>query len=151
MNKVILAGHLSQDPELSYTGSGTAVVNANLATTERYTDNDGEQQEQTEFHRLVIWGRAGEVIHEYLEKGDFMMVDEGRLQTRKWEDEDGNMQYSTEVKVISFEFGPRVDNDDTQETPEEDPRTAETAGDAGEVEDTSDEEDTFEPDDDLPF
>lgn len=148
MNKVILAGHLSQDPELSYTGSGTAVVNANLATTERYTDNQGEQQEQTEFHRLVIWGRAGEVIHEYLEKGDFLMVDEGRLQTREWEDQDGNMRYTTEVKVISFEFGPRVDKNNTEETPQEQPRGAETADEAGE---TEEEEETFEPDDDLPF
>jgi len=149
MNKVILAGHLSQDPELSYTESGTAVVNANIATTERYTDNDGNRQEQTEFHRLVIWGRAGEVIHEYLEQGDFLMVDEGRLQTREWEDQDGNTQYTTEVKVISFEFGPRANNDQSSDnTPQEQSRGAETAEAAGE---TEDEEEEFEPDDDLPF
>lgn len=98
INKVILLGNLGQDTELRYTGSGTAVCNLRLATTDRYKNNDGEWVERTEWHDLVAWGRLAEICGEYLKKGSRVFV-EGQLQTRSWEGRDGNTHYRTEVKV----------------------------------------------------
>ena len=98
VNKVILIGNLGQDPELRYTGSGTAVCNMRLATTESYKDRDGNMVEQTEWHNVVAWARLAEICGEYLKKGSQAYF-EGQLQTRQWEDRDGNTRYTTEVKV----------------------------------------------------
>jgi len=96
VNKVILVGNLGRDPEIRYTTDGRAIANFTLATSERFKDKDGEWQEKTEWHRVVFFGRTAEVCGEYLHKGKQVYV-EGRLQTRKWEDRDGNERYTTEV------------------------------------------------------
>ncbi len=96
INKVILIGNLGADPEIRYTQSGTPVVNFRIATTERWKDKDGQQQEQTEWHSIVAWKRLAEICGEYLAKGSKVYI-EGKLQTRKWQDQNGNDRYTTEV------------------------------------------------------
>ena len=95
VNKVILVGNLGRDPEVRYTTNGTAVANLNLATARRYRDRDGNWQEETDWHRVVLFGRLGEVAGEYLSKGRQIYI-EGRLQTRSYE-KDGQTRYITEV------------------------------------------------------
>lgn len=97
VNKVILLGNLGADPELRNLPSGDSVVNFNLATSESYTDKSGQKVDKTEWHRVVFFGRNAEVIHEYCRKGSQLYV-EGSLQTRKWQDKDGNDRWTTEVK-----------------------------------------------------
>ena len=97
VNKVILMGHLGRDPEMRYMPDGTAVGTLNLATSETFKDRDGNKQERTEWHRVVFWGRAAEIAGEYLHKGSMAYV-EGRLQTRKWTDKEGQERYSTEIR-----------------------------------------------------
>jgi single-strand DNA-binding protein len=97
VNKVILIGNLGRDPEMRYLPSGDAVANFSIATTERWKDKNGEMQEQTEWHRIAFFGRQAEVCGEYLRKGSSVYV-EGRLQTRKWTDKDGNERYTTEIR-----------------------------------------------------
>ncbi len=97
INKVILIGNLGNDPDIRYTASGAAVANISLATAETWRDKDsGEQQERTEWHRIVFFGRLAEIVGEYLKKGSQIYV-EGRLQTRKWQDKEGNDRYTTEI------------------------------------------------------
>lgn len=96
INKVILVGNLGADPELRYTSGGQAVCDMRMATSERWKGKDGEMQEKTEWHRIVVWGRSAESCNEYLRKGSQAYVD-GRIQTRKWEDRDGNTRYTTEI------------------------------------------------------
>lgn len=98
INKVILVGNLGQDPELRYTGGGTAVCNMRLATNEAYKDNDGQLVEKTEWHSIVAWGRLAEICGEYLKKGSQVYF-EGSLQTRSYEDKEGTTKYVTEVKA----------------------------------------------------
>jgi single-strand DNA-binding protein len=97
VNKVILIGNLGRDPEVRYLPSGDAVANFSIATTEKWKDKSGEMQEQTEWHRIAFFGRQAEICGEYLRKGSSVYV-EGRLQTRKWTDKDGNEKYSTEIR-----------------------------------------------------
>ena len=96
LNKVILIGNLGADPEVRYTQSGTAVANFSLATTEKWKGQDGQMQEQTEWHKIVAFSRLGEICGEYLSKGSKVYI-EGRIQTRSWEDKDGNKRYTTEI------------------------------------------------------
>lgn len=96
VNKVILIGNLGADPEIRYTQSGTPVVNFRIATTERWKDQNGQQQEQTEWHNIVAWRRLAEICGEYLSKGSRVYI-EGKLQTRKWQDQNGNDRYTTEI------------------------------------------------------
>jgi single-strand DNA-binding protein len=97
VNKVILVGRLGRDPEIRYTPSGAAVANFTIATSEEWRDKEsGEKQERTEWHRIVAWRRLGEICGEYLKKGSQVYI-EGRLQTRDWEDRDGNRRYTTEI------------------------------------------------------
>ncbi len=97
INKVILIGNLGADPETRYMPSGGAVANLRLATTDNWKDKQsGERQERTEWHRVVCFGRLGEIAAEYLRKGSKVYI-EGRLQTRKWQGQDGNDRYSTEI------------------------------------------------------
>lgn len=97
INKVILIGNLGDNPEVRYTAGGAAVANIRIATSESWKDKEtGEQQERTEWHRVVFFGRLAEIVAEYLKKGSQVYV-EGRLQTRKWQDKEGNDRYSTEV------------------------------------------------------
>jgi single-strand DNA-binding protein len=98
VNKVILVGNLGRDAELRYTPGGAAVATLNMATTEVWNDKQGQRQEKTEWHRIILWGKQAESLQEYLTKGKQLYV-EGRLQTRQWDDKDGNKRYTTEVKA----------------------------------------------------
>lgn len=97
VNKVILVGNLGRDPETRYTTSGDAVTNIRLATTDVWKDKAGEKQERTEWHNIVFYGRQAEIAGEYLKKGRQIYV-EGRLQTRKWQDKEGQDRYTTEIR-----------------------------------------------------
>lgn len=103
VNKVILLGHICQDPEVRYMPNGNAVANFSLATSENWKDQQGQPQERTEFHRLVMYRRLGEIAGEYLKKGSQIYV-EGKLQTRKWQDQQGNDQYTTEIIVDQMQM-----------------------------------------------
>jgi single-strand DNA-binding protein len=103
VNKVILVGNLGRDPELRYTPGGQAVANFSLATTERFSNKEGERQERTEWHRVVAWGRTGEICAQYLAKGRSVYV-EGRIQTREWEDKEGQKRWSTEIVATNVQF-----------------------------------------------
>ena len=103
LNKVTLIGRLGQDPEIRYTQSGSAVANATIATKDYWTDKQGEKQERTEWHSLVLWGRLADLAQSYLKKGSQVYV-EGRLQTRDWEDQQGQKHYKTEVVVTTMQF-----------------------------------------------
>jgi single-strand DNA-binding protein len=96
VNKVILIGNLGRDPETRYTTGGDAIANLNIATSEQWKDKNGEKQEKTEWHRVVLFGRQAEIAGEYLKKGRSVYI-EGRLQTRKYTDKDGVEKYSTEI------------------------------------------------------
>ncbi|GAB5536578.1 MAG: single-stranded DNA-binding protein [Rubricoccaceae bacterium] len=155
INKVILIGNLGQDPELRYTGSGTAVCNMRIATSESYKDRDGNQVENTEWHTVVAWSRLAEICGEYLKKGRQVYI-EGSLQTRQWEDRDGNTRYSTEIKARemqmlggrdggggddnSYDQSPRPQRQQQSSQPK--PQAAPAGGGDGYE---------FTPDDDLPF
>jgi single-strand DNA-binding protein len=103
VNKVILVGRLGQDPELKYTPSGMAVCNFSLATSESWTDKQGQKQERTEWHRVVVWGKLGELCGQYLGKGRQAYL-EGALQTRSWEDKQGQKRYTTEIVAKTVQF-----------------------------------------------
>ncbi len=96
VNKVILIGHLGADPERRFTNSGMAVTNFRMATTENWGKKDGEREERTEWHRIVTFGKLAEICGEYLSKGKQVYI-EGRIQTRDWEDRDGNKRWTTEI------------------------------------------------------
>ena len=167
VNKVILVGNLGADPELRYTGSGTAVCNFSLATTESYKDRDGNQVENTEWHRVVAWARLAEICGEYLKKGRQVYI-EGQIQTRQWEDKEGQTRYTTEIKAREMQMlggrddvgsgGGGGDDMDYDQSPRPQRQSSNNGGGrsngggqrqqapAGGGDDYS-----FEPDDDLPF
>lgn len=103
INKVILIGNLGKDPEVRVTQGGQCVATLNLATTEGWKDKNGQKQEKTEWHRVVLWGRLAELAREYLKKGRSVYI-EGRLQTRSWQDAQGATRYTTEIvgNVVQF-------------------------------------------------
>ncbi|QPG06551.1 single-stranded DNA-binding protein [Salinimonas marina] len=103
VNKVILVGNLGTDPEVRYMPNGNAVANLSLATSESWKDQQGQVQERTEWHRLVMYKRLAEVAGEYLAKGSQIYV-EGKLQTRKWQDQQGQERYSTEIVVDTMQM-----------------------------------------------
>lgn len=96
INKAIIIGNLGSDPEIRYTQSGTQVATFNVATTERWKGQDGQMQESTEWHKIVAWQRLAEICGEYLHKGSKVYI-EGKIQTRKWQDQNGNDKYTTEI------------------------------------------------------
>ena len=98
VNKVILVGNLGADPEMRYTPGGMAVANFKLATSENFKDKEGNKQTKTEWHRVVAFGKLAEICGEYLSKGKQVYI-EGKIQTRSWEDKDGNKKYTTEIVV----------------------------------------------------
>lgn len=108
VNKVILIGNLGRDPELRYLQSGQAVANFSLATTEVFFNREKERKERTEWHRIEVWGKAAENCAQYLSKGRTVYV-EGRLQTREWEDKEGQKRRTTEIVANTVQFlgGPR--------------------------------------------
>ena len=125
LNKAMLVGNLGRDAEVRYTSGGTAVATLSLATTETWKDNAGQKQERTEWHRIIVWGKTAEALEQYLVKGKQILV-EGKIQTRKWDDKDGNTRYTTEIKsdrITLLGSGGRRDesdqrrgNDDTEES-----------------------------------
>jgi single-strand DNA-binding protein len=104
INKVILIGRLGQDPEMRYTQDGTAVANFSIATSDEWKDKEtGEKRERTEWHRIVAWRKLGELCGEYLSKGRQVYI-EGKLQTREWQDRDGNRRFTTEIVASEVQF-----------------------------------------------
>ena len=103
VNKVILVVNLGADPDMRYTTSGAGVCELRLATNESWTDKTGQKQERTEWHRIIVWGKRAEVCSKYLSKGRQIYV-EGRLQTRNWDDKDGNKRYTTEIIANDVQF-----------------------------------------------
>lgn len=143
LNKAMIIGRLGADPEVRYTQNNTAVANLSVATSDRYKDKNGEWQETTEWHRIVAWGRLAEICQQYLNKGSQVYI-EGPIQTRSWEDKEGQKQYTTEIKALAMQM-------------------LDSKGDAGQDADTGSqqtqqepnaatvEDDTLDVDDDLPF
>jgi single-strand DNA-binding protein len=110
INKVILVGNLGADPEQRFTQAGVAVSNFSVATSERWKGQDGQMQEQTEWHRVVAWRQLAEICNEYLHKGSKVYI-EGKLQTRKWQDQNGNDRYTTEIVAREMKMlSPRGEN-----------------------------------------
>ena len=132
VNKVILVGNVGKDPELRYTSSGTAVTTFSLATSERFKDKSGEQQEKTEWHNIVAWRNLAEICGKYLQKGKQVYI-EGKIQTRSYEDRDGNKKYITEIVADQMQMlGGKVESK---------PQQSNQGGN----------EPPFNPDDDIPF
>lgn len=103
INKAILIGNLGKDPELRYTPGGQPVASFTLATTERWTDRNGQRQDRTEWHNVVAWGKLAELVNQYLKKGRSAYI-EGRITTRSWDDRDGNKKYRTEIVANQIQF-----------------------------------------------
>lgn len=103
MNKVILLGNVGNDPEIKTFESGTMKASFPLATSEKWTDKEGNKKEQTEWHNCEVWGKRAEVIEKYVKKGQKLLV-EGKIKTEKWEDKDGNNRYTTKINVADFLF-----------------------------------------------
>ena len=151
MNKVILIGNLGANPEMRFTQGGQAVANLRIATSERWTDRNGQKQETTEWHRVVLFGKTAEIAGQYLTKGRQVYI-EGRIRTRQWQDQQGQKRYSTEIVATNMQMlggrggesaagaGPRDDmgarDDMSQTVPADDAIGAEFGG---------------GPDDDIPF
>lgn len=155
VNKVILVGNLGKDPELRYTGSGTAVCNFSLATTENYKDRDGNKQEKTEWHNIVIWRQLAEVAGKYLVKGKQICV-EGKIQTRSYDDRDGAKKYITEIVVDQMQMLGRVGDASGQGnanagTRRESASRSQHGIGTGKQEPYSPDEPPFNHDDDIPF
>jgi single-strand DNA-binding protein len=151
VNKVILIGNLGKDPELRYTPSGQPVASFSVATTERWTDKNGQRQDRTEWHNIVVWGKLAELTNQYLKKGRPVYI-EGRITSRSWDDRDGNKKYRTEIVANQVQFlgsGPSSGADAVAPPPEPPAQSGEPhfeqnapgpgAGQAG------------APEDDLPF
>jgi single-strand DNA-binding protein len=103
VNKVILVGHLGADPEIRYTQGGAPVANLRIATNENWTNKNGQKEERTEWHRVVVWSKLAELAGQYLTKGRQVYI-EGRLQTRSWDDKEGNKRYATEIVATNIQF-----------------------------------------------
>lgn len=103
VNKVILIGRLGQNPEVRHTPSGSSVANFSVATNDAWTDKSGQKQERTEWHRVVVWGKLADLCGQYLAKGRQVFI-EGKLQTRQWQDKDGQTKYTTEVLAQTVQF-----------------------------------------------
>jgi len=101
VNKVILVGRLGRDPETRYTSGGQAVANFSLATDESYKDKNGERQKRTEWHKIVVWGKQAEIAQQYLKKGSLVFI-EGRIQSREWQDKEGQKRTSFEIVASNF-------------------------------------------------
>ncbi len=142
VNKVILVGRLGKDPELRYTPQGTAVATFSLATDERYKDRDGNPQQKTEWHNIVAWRQLAEICGKFLHKGKQIYI-EGKIQTRSYDDRDGNKRYMTEIVADQMQMlGSRDDNQRHQAPPPQEPRQPQGQ---------SFSEPAFNPDDEIPF
>jgi len=130
LNKALIGGNLTRDPEKRALPNGSAVTNFSLATTRVWKGADGQQQEATDFHNIVVFGRPAETSAMYLKKGQFAMV-EGRIQTRSWDADDGSKKYRTEIIAERVQFGPKTGGATAPAAAEKDaPTTPDNAGDA---------------------
>jgi len=127
VNKVILIGNLGRDPEVRYMPSGDAMVSINLATTDNWRDKSGEKQEKTEWHRIVMFGKVAEIAGEYLKKGSQAYF-EGRLQTRKWTDKEGQDRYTTEIVADRMQMLGSRSGGATRAMPDEEAPASATSG-----------------------
>ena|SRR3989344_7787445 len=109
LNKALIYGNLTRDPELKSLPSGTAVVNFSVATNRVFKDRDGKKQESVDFHNIVVFGKTAETVSQYLRKGSSVLV-EGRIQTRSWDSPNGEKKYRTEIIADRIQFGPRGGN-----------------------------------------
>ena len=109
LNLAIIAGRLTNDPQLRSTGTGQSVASFSIATNRNWTDKAGMKQEQVEYHNIVVWGKQAEIASKYLTKGALVLI-EGRLQTRTWQNKEGQNQKTTEIIANSIQFGPRAGN-----------------------------------------
>ena len=142
VNKAILVGRLGRDPETRYTSGGQAVCNFTLATDETYKDRAGERQKRTEWHRIVVWGKLAEICQQYLKKGSLVFL-EGRIQTRQWDDRDGNKRNTTEIVASGMRMlGPKAATS-AEGGPEPVPADAHESAEGGPAPEVSDE--------DIPF
>ncbi len=107
LNKVMLIGNLTREPESKSTTSGQTVTTFSLATNRVWTDKDGQKQQKAEFHNIVAWGKLGDICAQYLKKGSLVYV-EGRLETRSWDGQDGVKRYKTEIVLENMQMGPRA-------------------------------------------
>ncbi|MBE0598819.1 MAG: single-stranded DNA-binding protein [Desulfuromonadales bacterium] len=152
VNKVILVGNLGKDPELRYTPSGAAVATFSLATSERFKDKSGQMQEKTEWHNIVCWRQLAEICGKYLHKGKQVYI-EGRIQTRSYDDKEGNKRYMTEIVADQMQMLGRAGEEGGQQPRE--PRQGREAPAAAARQSTPAYEDfadpPFNPDDDIPF
>lgn len=137
VNKIVLVGHLGADPESRFTPSGVAVSTFNMATNESWKNKEGEYEDRTEWHRIVLYGKAAETASEYMKKGQLAYV-EGRIRTRSWEDKDGMTRYTTEVLGDRFTMLGRKSENKSTAAPAEAGASASAGGEGGD-------------DDDLPF
>lgn len=120
INKAIIVGNLTRDPEKRSLPNGTAVTSLALATNRVWKDKDGNKQENTEYHNVVVFGRPAETAAQYLQKGQSVFV-EGRLQTRSWDDKDGVKKYRTEIVADTVQFGPKAGGGNTNNTASQNP------------------------------
>jgi single-strand DNA-binding protein len=114
LNKVILIGRLGKDPEMRFTPSGRAVTNFTMATSDYWMDQNNERQERTEWHRIVVWAKLAETCAKILSKGKLVYI-EGRLQTRAWDDRDGNKRYTTEIVANAMQILSPMDNSESRD------------------------------------
>jgi single-strand DNA-binding protein len=133
VNKAILVGRLGRDPETRYTSAGQAVCNFTLATDETYKDRAGERQKRTEWHRIVVWGKQAEIAQQYLHKGSLIFV-EGRIQTRQWDDREGQKRTTVEIVASNFRMlGGRGEGGGAANVVEAEPQVAAAAAGAEEM------------------
>jgi single-strand DNA-binding protein len=118
LNKVFILGNLTKDPELRQTPQGQAVCTLSIATNSFYVDRGGNKQRRVEYHNVVLWGRQAEVASQFLKKGSSVLV-EGRLQTRSWQDKQGNQRKTTEIIAEKMQLGPKKTDNILENTPEE--------------------------------
>lgn len=143
LNKAMIIGRLGADPDVRYTQSNAAVANMSVATTDRYKDRNGELQEKTEWHRVVVWNRLAEICQQYLKKGSLVYF-EGKIETNEWEDKEGQKRYTTEIRAFNMQM---LDSRGDQSG-----GSSQNSGEGKSASKTVEIDDSFDDmDDDLPF
>jgi single-strand DNA-binding protein len=149
LNKVFVLGNLTRDPELRQTSTGQPVCSFGIATNSFYTDKSGQKQKKAEFHNIVVWGRQAEIANQFLKKGSLALI-EGRIQTRTWQDREGQNRKVTEIVAERFQLGPRPGGSFTeQQPPTASPETSRETGDQ-ELPEINIDEEQVKPED-IPF
>lgn len=149
LNKAIIIGNLTQDPEVRNTPNGQSVASFSVATNRIWNDKQGQKQTQAEFHNIVAWGRLAEICGQYLNKGGLVMV-EGRIQTRSWEDQQGVKKYKTEIIAENIQLGPRNNSGGSSQGQSYEKSPAEPAAAPAQAQATPDSDDDIKVED-IPF